>query len=224
MNSLTADWKVLVFLKSDKGVNTNLKLRRTSWHIDFHLTFSHLTISVEQRNRMITHIVRDATRGLIQATPQLLTEFPSWSNTEEGTSIKGRGLWPSLPTSNISLCSLRKGAFLCTVKWSGWDSLHSWVWKDRVKCLQRYRHPVVQIAAVLSWQYMHLCDILKVVILFLMVCISSSNSCFTCCADGPRMQGQSQWCGAVCVTSLFVLVSKNLSRKPFLHQYDSFLQ
>lgn len=136
----------------------------TSWHFNFNLTFSHLTISEGQRNCMITRMQGDATHAASsEQHPNFSHNFPH-GQTQRRESASKVGDWSLLPSANISLCDFRKGAILFTVKWSGWDSSHSWLWKDRVKRLQRYRHPDVQIDAALSRQYVHLLDIFEVII------------------------------------------------------------
>lgn len=115
---------------------------------------------------MISHLEGDPTQvAPSEQHPNFSHCLCSWLNTEGEKSIKEKGPGPSLPTPKIPLCSFRKGPLLF-LQSNGQARIPDIPDTERsgVKCLHSAGRSVIQIAAVLSLQCTHVCDILKVVI------------------------------------------------------------
>lgn len=90
--------------------------------------FVFFLISEGQRSLMITHIEVHPTQG---ATQHFTLSSLMVKHREGEKHIKEKPPRPLLPTPNVTLGSFPKEALLLTIKRSGWDSSHSWIWKER---------------------------------------------------------------------------------------------
>lgn len=74
----------------------------TSWHFNFNLTFSHLTISEGQRNCMITRMEGDATHAASsEQHPNFSHNFPhgQTQRRESASKVEDSDHYSPLPTS-----------------------------------------------------------------------------------------------------------------------------